>query len=505
MRFSALLVVLLLLLGTTSLRAKEGSIQEDWTTAVVEAVKRLEGLAKQAHSRKLYQSRDALCERLLSLDPEHAEARAWLKYKRRDGAWVRKRYTQPKDRGSKAAALEQEQADKAWLSWWRQELLDVYEAAREAKDRRTQASVLEAARVWLPDEPEFRALAGEVRYEQGGKARWILRDSQRALKNRARYLLEARNAARAVPDPKPGQLEQIDRGGQFSWPVVIQGKTVRLLGNVSKQEMALHHQIAESAAAVFRSVFGQRGQLPSVQGRYSAGYPLYIASTLKSGNAFMASEPGVTKRDMEFLQSLVATYLGKRPGGLVKSDDEETRLEATSRTLQGEFQVRRLAQSTASKGAWASEAVTHYLAWLQVRTRRIFTVADKQGGRYTQPGPGVPTWEERMADQSVDWHHLAAEAIGALSVPDLHRMAATDGNDLKTLEMLAGYGLAVFVLEAKPERSVAFFHDVASQQQVDLDVVLKKHLGKDLTTLRPHLLRWLKEMGDLSPAPGPVR
>ena len=110
-----------------------------------------------------------------------------------------------------------------------------------------------------------------------------------------------------------------------------------------------------------------------------------------------------------------------------------------------------------------------------------------------------------MGDPAVDWHTLAAEVLASMQTADLHLTAGKDINNLDSRDLLAGYGLAVFVIEAHPDRSTAFFRDIGSQERIDLDGVLRKHFHKDLDALRPHLLRWLREMGELAPPAGPVR
>jgi len=487
------------------LLGNENKAAEAWVAAKAEAVNRLGETARRAHGLKLYKARDETYERLLSLDPDHAEARKRLKYVRRDGAWVRKHYTRPKDRGPREARVQEDEAFGIWLASWRQQLVEIHASAWKAEDPGTKKAVFEVALAWFPDDPEIRKLGGEVRHGQGAETRWILGDTHRALANRARFLKEAREATRSVPAGKPGHLETTDRADRFPWPTVLQGRTVRVLGAVSAEEVALHLRVADSAAEVFLSVFGRPGHLPTSTERYSRGFPLYIASSPLAGNQFLAAEPGIEERDMEFLRPLIAAYFPKRVGVLVKTEPSTLRLEATSRMVQHYAQARHLAQDRTTKGAWAMEAVSLYLGWLQVRTRQSYTVKDAHGGRYNTPRPGVPSWKTRMADQRADWHSLAAEAMATLSTPDLHLMAGKDVNKLVTREMLAGYGIAVFIMEAHPELSVPFFQDVGAQKQVDLDAVLRKHLHKDLATLRPHLLRWLREMGELSPPPGEWR
>ncbi len=492
-----LLLLSVLLAGVAApLRADGGGAAADWDASRAAAVEKLETLAKRANGRRLFRSRDAVYEELLAFDPDHAKARSWLKYKRREGEWVRPRYSPPKDRGSKSARAEHQEAVVAWRSWWRQEVRRVHQRARERGDVPTADDVLRFALGLRPDDAEFRALAGEVRDGDGTDARWILADTERALVNRARFLAVARQAMPAVPAPRPGSLQELDRGDAFAWPTVLRGRTVRVVGNVSKAELEQHYRIAESAAAVFASVFGIEATLPVDSPQGAGSFPLYVVGTREQGNRFLAAEPGLAARDRATLDSFDLSFLPTRPGAVVKADSAAVRREATAHAVHAHFTREHLGHDVGRSGAWAEEAVAIYLAWLQVETRHLHGIPSQASvgasarptGPFGRPVQGEEGVGSNPVDATTDWYAQAAASLTARTPAEL-----------RTPDLLAGYGIAVYVLEAHSEVSVAFFRDVASQQRVDLDAVLEKHLGRDATALLPHLLRWLREMSELAP------
>ncbi len=505
MRRWALLLLPLLLLGTAAVHGEDPDTAARWAAAKSQAVRRLEMLARMAHRERLLAVRDRIDEEILLADPDHEEGRTRLGYRKQDGEWERAKGWRPgRDRGSEEAARRLQSALEAHDAWWRDQILTLAPAAREAKDGPTLRGILAVASASWPEDADVRALAGQVRYEGGEKPVWVLEDTAMGLANRARYLAAARAAARAVAPPRPGQIESFDRHGSFDWPRVLQGETTRVLGTVPEEELRRHHEIAEAASGVFRAVFGTCPSLPPVTGSYGRGYPIYVASSKKEGNAFLAAEPGGTERTMAFLRPLVAAHLQKRQGLVVKGDAEATRYEATSAMVLGVYRAFALKQYITGHGAWASEGLSFYLRWLQVRTRSIGLVVDETS-RYGRSQPGVPTWEGRVADQGADWHALAAAAIRDLGLRDLHGMAGRNANTLTTKEMLAGYGLSAYVVEAHPEVATAFFTDVSEQQEVDLDAIFEKHLGGPLDAVLPHILQWLDEMAKAAPPPGPTR
>ena len=73
------------LLLTALLLAGEGTLLGD-----------LEELADWCAKAKLYRARQEVSEAILHVDPDHAEARKWLKYRRaKDGTWERSKNFKP--------------------------------------------------------------------------------------------------------------------------------------------------------------------------------------------------------------------------------------------------------------------------------------------------------------------------------------------------------------------------------------------------------------------------
>ena len=476
-----------------------------WEGDQSEAVARLEVLAASAQRGRLFAHRDMIYERILLFDPDHGKARRVLHYRRKGGEWLRNPHAKPsKNRGKADAQVRFDEAFEVLGAWFRLKAQEIVPEAIAVGDDTTLRQALDLALTIWPDDVGIRSLAGQARVGEGKGAAWALLDTARGLANRARYLEAARGAIREVAAARPGPVERIDRPGCLAWRSALQGKSFRIVGTVGSAEMLRHHEIAESAASVFEAVFGERGRIPDVRAAYSRGYPIYVTSNMAEGNAWLAGEPGIGERDFRFQRRLAATVLRDRRGILIKVEPRLLRCEGTSSLVMGLFQVEQLEQGGDKRGAWSCQGVSLYLRWLQVRSRRIRRVADVKS-RYATRRPGVPTWEERLVDQTVDWHGLAADALREMSATDVHLLAGKKVNKMTSKDLLAGYGICAYVMEARPEIAKAFFVDVASQEQVDLDAVCREHLGCRFKSIHPHLIRWLDEMAKYAPPPGPVR
>lgn len=499
------LLTLLALTPAQTARA-ESDIEAAVAAARRERVERLAQIALDAHAGGLHGTRDEIYEAVLELDPDHAAARKRLRYRKDGDGWSRRgKYRRPKDRPRKDAADRIPAARSAHDAWWKETLLALFRKAHEAKAEATAEALRLEALELMPDNRELRAATGEVEVRKGSASRWVLPETQAGLARRRALLEAARKAVQALPKPTRSAIEKHEQHEGVTWNRALAGAGVRIVGGAESSELERGYEIAGSTPAVFEAVFGVRPRYPKGQGRYEAGYPVYVASSREEGDAYVRGEPGITERDLAYLLKLNSSYLVHRPGIVLKGRTTERRMEGLSRTTCGLFISYELGLHSRSKGAWALQAVRHYLAWLQVRRRQLFLAQDTRGARYDRGEPDVPDWKTRIKDDTTDWHALAAEALRSMKPSDVALMLGKGINQLDTRDVLAGYGFVVYAIEARPEQATAFLKALAKPEGTTIDAIFEKHLGATPEKLRPKLLRWLDEMAELADDPGSPR
>jgi hypothetical protein len=92
----------------------------------------------------------------------------------------------------------------------------------------------------------------------------------------------------------------------------------------------------------------------------------------------------------------------------------------------------------------------------------------------------------------VNWH---TEAIGLLSGPRAPRLEAVlraDVNKMTIAEMLYGYMLSAYLIEAHPAKVATILTRIGTAEN-DPVFALCEELGMDLDEVEGHLLRWLEE------------
>lgn len=496
----------LLCLPLAATARAESEIDAAVAAARRERVERLAQIAVAAHKGGLHGTRDEIYEAVLALAPDHVDARKRLRYRKDGEGWSRRgTYRRPKDRPRKDAAERIPALRSAHAAWWKETLLALFRKAREAKaDATAEALRLEALEL-MPDNRELRAATGEVQVQKGNASHWVLPETQAGLARRRALLEAARQAVRALPKPNKSAIEKYEQHEGVTWERALAGSSVRIIGGAEASELERGYEIAGSAPAVFEAVFGVRPSYPKGQGRYDAGYPVYVASSREQGDTYVRGEPGITERDLAYLLKLNSSYLVHRPGIVLKGRTTERRMEGLSRTSCGLFISYELGLHSRSKGAWALQAARHYLAWLQVRRRQLFLAQDTRGARYDQGEPDVPDWKTRIKDDTTDWHALAAEALRSMKPSEVALMFGKGINHLDTRDVLAGYGFVVYAIEARPAQATAFLKALANPEGTPIDTIFEKHLGAPPERLRPKLLRWLDEMAELADAPGSPR
>jgi hypothetical protein len=482
--------------------AEDESVATRWQSLVSEATERLRTLAAWCKDRTLYTCRAEALEALLLLSPEDAEARKTLQYVRdARGGWRRDpKYRPVRNQAKGADEFEARRKElRAWFAEAAVPLLE--EAATDA--RRQRAGWLTAALALAPDSEPLRTLNEEVRdpaapVAVGGAggagaeaARWLLAESLRARTRREALRKTGRDAVANAPAPKVGTVEDVDRPGGLEWPTVLRSERVRVLGFAPREELELVTRHIEAVWPVFEAAMGKSpGDDSTETGRYGRGRTLYVFVDAIVAMDWLAEQPKVDKRYIEFVTPLVGNPVPGRAADMVKSQVPELRLESPPR-LAVSRSIKRATELT-KRQAWIYEGLNIYLTSLVTGTRLIYSVNDVEA-RYAENRPPIPDHVRRMQDPDADWLELALAMFESPEKPDLFLLPGKDFNQLTRPEVLYAYAVTAWAIEGHAAKALDFFRALAAEGGTDLDAVCFATFGYDARTLEARVHRWLRE------------
>lgn len=490
---TVLVVVTVVLLGALLDRRVASAGDDDLTARrhewVAGAVEELHALADWCTSARLFAARARVYETVLLFDPDDGKARRWLRYRRgHDGDWGRApHYVPPKDRGRQRPEFEKK--IQAWRVAFLGEARALLEAAIAAGEMGLQSAILRTTLRIAPHDEGFRRANGEVRSNREGKTDWILVATQTGDRRRPALRKAAREAVDAVADPRRGSLVDADRRGDVPWGPVLQGRRVRVLGTTGAQEVRRQYDYCEATWPVFRSVFRLTAPVWKTDASYARGLTVYVVRSREAGNAFLSLQPGVSERSLDFVRPLVGAWIPGQAALVVKAPVPVIRLECGPKMILSGM-CRRTFGITVNR-AWASEGLAHYLTHLITGTRFICSVRDRKS-RYAEPQPALPEYGVSTPNRD-DWLLAGRDLLASEKKPDLFLMIGKDVNTITPDEVLYGYCIVAYLIEGRPDACVGFFRDVGQAETVDLEPIVKRRLGLDVSTFEARVLRWLDE------------
>jgi len=466
---------LLLLLVVAGVPAR-ATADEARTERVARLVADLEDLARWCAGQKLFAERNATYEQILAFEPDHAEARRWLKYRRaKDGTWIRpgayaapRNFRAPPDElAARRARIGDTFAD-ATLRWLEAQ-------GRDLRPDHRAAAIREAL-VVAPEREDLRALAEESRATDG---RWVLAETLRAATRRPALARAAQEALAAVPEPGEGRPTAAENDVPLPWTAGLQGRLVRVLGTTGRDEVAQAVRTAEACFALFGKAFP--GEVPPIP-----GLTILLLRTGEERDTLLRTHPAADDAFRTWAADLSSGWL---PGQNVVygwSTTREGRMEWCARQPIGSLLRRRF--GVRSKHGWAFEGFGLYLSHLVTGRRQTFFVRRTDYGE--DGAPHGDLWD-KLRSEGADWRREARRLLVSARAPDLRLLLGKDVNAMDTEDMLASYALAAFVLEGRGPQALAWLEAVGDD--TPWEEALQVALGLDAETLRLRLRRWLEE------------
>jgi len=430
-------------------------------------------LAEEAADDRRFGRRDELLERVLVIEPDQRDARRTLRYRRRDGEWVRPDNWRPaRDRAEGDPAAD-EAADREVFAPYRDGLLALVEAHTAERGEEWAVSVQEDLRDLMPEDAVLRELLGEVRVGGG----WILEETQRARARRVAIAAIVEKALAEAPAPSKAQLDRTEDAAPIEWAAGAATDRVRTLGSVPATEVVRTARTAHAAGDVFEALLGTPAP-------YRRGFTIYLLDGRWQGMEFLRTWPGLSDAVREYLRPLRGGWIEAAIRVVDWSPTPEERLDGALRQTLGMFFESGL--NIRAEQGWAWEGFGLYLTDRMLGTTLTWFVkgVDKAETRSSDSTTGVQDARDLLA--------AAYRSAAGGEAPRLRFMLGRSLGDMGPSDLVRAHALVAYLIEGHPDAvRPVLFRLGDSEHPVR---VLEDELGMTLTRIEARLDRWLGEM-----------
>jgi hypothetical protein len=464
--------MLLVLLGTgMGLRSRPLYADESLELALAAARKQLvaglEAVAEWCNTNRVQRERDAAYGVILSLVPEHARARAALRYTRdpKTQAWRQIDYVQPRNR-SVGHVPEARRRRREVQEPYRDAVLQAVEVEGEALSVRRREELLERLLDAMPEDEILRRKLGHIKHED----RWLLPESVAGLRRRQEL--------------REGRVRGDELSRERSKPSLLgmtPGARVRDLAawaTTDQWEGGAAVNMMQQAELMGRLALGRapedRLQLRAL-----------LMGSLAEARAFLARDPSVGTALLASMKDVSSVWT---PGGLLVcyASGSEQRDSAVMRQA-GALVLNSLHQGDRPRG-WIVEGIGQRLCWhgfgRHGLSRFAFERAEAQGGDDV-------TGRARLPPVAVSWLAAAGAVLEEDPVPIVATLLTRPLDAMDVRDVLAAYALGAYLLEGRPDALASLVE--ASTSLDDSGAQVRQALGVDLATLAWRVRRWVRE------------
>jgi hypothetical protein len=473
-----LLLVAILLCAAPPPPARAEGLADVADAAVERFAQRIDELAQWCEAQELYAGRDTCYRMLVLYRPDHEIARRTLRYTKKAGDWVQSPGYKPgTDRNEEMAPKFRPWLDEI-TSEFLTTLLEAVRPVPEWEDRDGRKRVLGEILRLDPDHEEARSLNGEASH----RGRWVLKETKSADERRRKLLDMVKEKVKAVPEPVRATPDDVEAGLGLQWTAALQGDWWRALGTVPEPEIRRVLARMEASDEVFRDVFGL--EMPREKG---CGF--YLLRGLPDAKLAIGKHPAFTDTQKAYYLTLRSAWL---PHGkhifFQWSDTPEVRVDGSVRNALGVMLMRCFGVNT-DRG-WVWEGLGCYLVELLTGSHRvIYVTRDLVTTADREPKLDI---DKRMKQPGANWLALARELYDAKAAPELPVFTRKKVNDMAPEDLIAGYALARYIVEGRPDQATRFFTLHGNDQPIEETV--KTVFRMPLGLFEQQITRWLKEM-----------
>jgi hypothetical protein len=447
--------------------AAEGTLDGRLAEARDAYVKALERAASWASENQVLLERDATYALILRVAPDHARARAGLKYVReaKGGRWRQKDYVAPKNWNKGLVATAQKKRAEAFAPY-RDAVLAALEDGAGPKPGK-KAEVLEGLIDLAPDDPALREPRGDV--ERDGH--WYLPETIDGIARREAFRALKKRVRAELPEPAA------DPAGK-NWPGALTTGPFTVW-STKADEVRPYVVLMETAHRFLK------GALPGeVKEKVGMRYILVQdRDTARKWLSEQGPEYADARRDVEHYGSIhlptgsVLCYL---------KDPQWRRISCLRQVVSRIFD--HSSRGDRDRG-WILEGLEQRLCWhIDAAHGNPFGQTGHSDGPREDAGEGMP-------DTEADWIGAAARALTEDPVPRFRMLLTRRLNAMEVPDSLAAYALGAFLLEGRPESLGPLVK--ASMTMDDADKQAEAAFGVDATTLAWRVRRFAMETASL--------
>lgn len=462
-------------------------LRDEFSNAKAKAQKaQLDGLLELAiwcHKNKSYAQRDQAYEAVLILDPEHKEARKFLKYTfdRKASKWIRKRpYKLPKE-GAPEIVDEAFATRKALDDGFVNSMIDLVEKHVEKLGPDKKREELELLLAAAPDHPRIRKMLGYVAVEKQGKVVWTTQVAVDTEKAREDILALLEDAREAVPEAEEIELLPGEDALEVDWTLTIGSKRVRVIGNVEEDE-------GEAALAASHLAWDFLPKMIGGNLKPPKNFTLYLIEGEDQRQAFIDEYPGIPDDKRAYYPELFSAWMPNSPRCACWASEPVQRLDVACKQTTTWYLDREFKVST-NRG-WLSEGIGLYINQLVVGTRLAFaiTVTD-----YDDPN-NIKT-DRDMEDPEADWILIASEILAEAKPTVLAGTLGRNSSEMTPQDLVLSYALVAYLREGHGMETMRKILKRVGKGEGSSVQILEDVLGVPLPKIQIQLREWIDAVG----------
>ncbi len=447
---------------------------------------RLEGLvefAKWAHKAKTYQQRDTAYELILTIDPDHKDARKFLKYSfdRKKEMWLRKRpYKTPKPGKPEVVAegvVKLKALDDAFVGTMI-ELIDEHEEKLgPAKRSRELRAVLAMA----PDQIDIREALGYVAVEKGGKITWTTEVAIATLEARDELAESLAKAQDETPDLEEAELKDFEEAIDVDWGSPLMTKRVRVVHNVEDEESEKITEIGHFMWSFLPDALGSKSKARK-------GFTIYVVDGESERAAVIESHPLLREREADSFQGVGAFWHGGGPAGFNWTNESITRIDSSCKQITSNYIWQ--SYQIDGKVGWVIEGVGQYINQMVLGTRLTYTLT-----RTEYEDKVKPRTNDRVKDADADWIAIAGEVLAEAKPTRLASTLGRNTNELNSEDLVLAYTLVAYLREGHGVDTFAEVLKRVGAGEASSVVILEDVLQAPLPEIQGMIEEWIAEVG----------
>lgn len=443
--------------------------------AIGEHATRLAEHAAWCQEQQLFGARHAALRAVLEVDPDHAEARRELGYRRaKDGTWTPPRSPRtPKDRNDAAQAEAAVRLGELGLPL-RETLLGLLERHESDLDAAKRRAAIQRVLVLMPDDGVLRTHVGES-FDRGA---WVLDETVRA--RRTRLALRARIRELSA-DPGTRATKTLPTERELALGAFKEAWETREL-RVLTTDDARHAQRVATALTVARPLIEA---LFVTEARFHEDATVFLLPTPEAGRAFLARHPALDDAQR-------AAYGALEGSGIEGTGDIAAWADLASRRMDSAVRLGLAwlfydAHEVWLKHGMLFEGLGLYLTRELIGTRLTWFV---QPSQYERSAEDLALRAHLLAS-GTNWMNGAHALLAQPTSPKLPFLVGKETGEMTVEDMLVAYVAAAYLLEGWPAELPGLLHDIGKGGSPH--DVFEAHLGYTIQELDVRMRRWLGE------------